>query len=362
VATTAGSVGTPASTAGGNSAACDPNTGNLWTVVKSGDDGFMVGARHQRSRQQRSMSTAFFSLAAQPLFFIPALDGVPALVGLAGQRWLAVDHYVLFIADDGRRLQRRIRRGLSRHQSARRRDVGFGDGHARRVSRGSALCRRWRVRSRVDPLQQRVSGRGQFAPRLPDLAEVVTDLSLRAGLTAGQIDVTQLTDQVDGYIIANQVSVKDALALLMPAYYFDAAEDQGKIKFVKRGGDIAVVIPDDDLGAHPSDEEGSDLYETTRVMDEELPSTLSVNYVLAATKYSPASKYARRLVGYSGDEQRLEFAMVFSDQKALQIAHVNLHDQWVSRLSRKLSLGMKYAYLMPTDLIGVSGYVCASRR
>jgi hypothetical protein len=176
-------------------------------------------------------------------------------------------------------------------------------------------------------------------------------------LTAGQIDVTQLTDQVDGYNIANQVSVKDALALLMPAYYFDAAEDQGKIKFVKRGGGLAVVIPDNDLGAHPSDEEGSDLYETTRVMDEELPSTLSVNYVLAATKYSPASKYARRLVGYSGDEQRLEFAMVFSDEKALQIAHVNLHDQWVSRLSRKLTLGMKYAYLMPTDLIGVSGYV-----
>jgi hypothetical protein len=188
------------------------------------------------------------------------------------------------------------------------------------------------------------------------LAEVVTDLSLRAGLTADQIDVTQLTDQVDGYIIANQVSVKDALALLMPAYYFDASEDQGQIKFVKRGGDIVVEIPDDDLGAHPSGEDGADLYETTRVMDEELPSTLSVNYVLAATKYSPASKYARRLVGYSGDEQRMEFAMVFTDEKALQIAHVNLHDQWISRLTRKLTLGLKYAYLMPTDIIGVSGY------
>jgi hypothetical protein len=185
---------------------------------------------------------------------------------------------------------------------------------------------------------------------------VVTDLSLRAGLTAADIDVTQLTDTVDGYILANQVSIKDALTSLMPCYYFDAVEDQGVLRFIKRGGDIVVEIPDDDLGAQGSDEDVPDLYETTRAMDEELPHTLSVTYVLAATKYSPATKYARRLIGYSGDEARIEMPMVFTDAKATEIAAVNLHDQWVSRISYKLSLGRKYAYLMPTDVIGVQGY------
>jgi hypothetical protein len=101
VATTSADVGTPASTAGGNAAACDPNTGNLWTVVKSGDT--VSWSVHDTGGiiNTASMSTVFFSLAAQPLFFIPGLDGVPALVGLAGQRWLAVDHYVLFIAATG---------------------------------------------------------------------------------------------------------------------------------------------------------------------------------------------------------------------------------------------------------------------
>jgi hypothetical protein len=142
----------------------------------------------------------------------------------------------------------------------------------------------------------------------------------------------------------------------MPAYYFDAVEDQGKIRFIKRGGDIAVEIPDDDLGAHGSGEESPGHYDTNRDDDEHLPRTFSVNYVLAATKYSPATKYARRLVGNSGDEARLEMPMVFTDQKAAEIAAVNLHDQWIGRVTYRLQLGRKYAYLMPTDLVGVQGY------
>jgi hypothetical protein len=48
--------------------------------------------------------------------------------------------------------------------------------------------------------------------------------------------------------------------------------------------------------------------------------------------------------------------MVFTDQKAAEIAAVNLHDQWIGRVTYRLQLGRKYAYLMPTDLVGVQGY------
>jgi hypothetical protein len=210
------------------------------------------------------------------------------------------------------------------------------------------------ITSGGDILKVRIGG--VLDPQGELLSDVVSDLCIRAGLTAGQIDVTQLTDTVDGYAIANQMSVADAIKPLMTVYFFDAAEDQGKIKFVKRGGDIAEEIPDDDLGAHASDEDKSDLFETTKISDEELPQTLSVNYILEATKYSQASKYARKLVGFSGDEQRLDFAMVLTDQKAQEVANVNLHNAWVSRITRELSLGRKYSHLMPTDIIGVSGY------
>jgi hypothetical protein len=200
-------------------------------------------------------------------------------------------------------------------------------------------------------------GGGTLAYNYQTLAQVVTDLSIRAGLTADEIDVTQLTDQVDGYTIANQVDVKSAITTLMPAYYFDAVEDQGKIVFVKRGGPIAAEIDDDDLGAHPSDVlEPQDLLTTTRAMDEELPGTFNVNYVLAATNYSPATKYQRKLTGNSQSEQTMELPMVLTDQKAQEIASVNLHDAWISRIVYGFSLPRKYAYLMPTDIVGIQGY------
>jgi hypothetical protein len=359
-------LGTPASTAGGTSSAVDPSTGYLWSVKRA--SGTVAYSVFSPSALVASGTAAasFSSLARQPLLF------TGGNVYVVGQRWLSIVHWAWWNSDGAFQAQfdatheddSPLYVGINVPNAAWFNDAtntvtivqenlyyGTTVGSSPDMVNGHAL-------SMVGYLAGAGTTTGTGTIGYQNLPAILTDLSERAGLSADQIDVSDpgLDVQVDGYIIANQVSVKDAISLLMPAYYFDAAEDQGKIKFVKRGGDIAVVIPDDDLGAHPSDQEGSDLYETTRVMDEELPSTLSVNYVLAATKYSPASKYARRLVGYSGDEQRMEFAMVFTDEKALHIAHVNLHDQWISRLRRKLSLGLEYAYLMPTDLIGVGGY------
>jgi hypothetical protein len=358
VATTSGSVGAPASTAGGNAAACDPNTGFLWTVVRS--DYTVSWSLHDTSGvvNSDSMSMAFFSLAAQPLFFIPALDGVPALVGIAGQRWLAVDHYVLFIAETGVVYNGEfdgVYHGTNpldavMWDSAMGTLVGFREGGFFSIGSGPDPAL-------IPYAPVYMSGASASLSYLT-LAEVVTDLSLRAGLTVDDIDVSQLTDQVDGYTIANQVTVKDAIAALMPAYFFDAVESQGKIKFVKRGGGIAAEIPDEDLGAHPSgeDAEAKERYHTIRVMDDELPRTLSVTYVLAATKYSPDTKYSRRLVGYSGDAATHDFAMVFTGEKAQQIADVVLHSMWVERLTYKFSLPRKYGFLEPTDIVGIDGY------
>lgn len=194
--------------------------------------------------------------------------------------------------------------------------------------------------------------------RYQNLQEVVTDLCLRAGLTSGDFDVTDLQAQVDGYTIAAQTSIKDAIQKLMPAYYFDAVESQGVLKFVARGASMIVEIPDNDLGAYESGSENPmNLLTTTRIMDEELPETYTVNYLLAATNYQPANQYARRLVGHSGNESSTTFPMVFTDTKGAEVANVILYDQWVSRVSFAFTLPLKYAYLEPTDIIGISGFV-----
>jgi hypothetical protein len=76
---------------------------------------------------------------------------------------------------------------------------------------------------------------------------VVTSLCARVGLTAADLDVTELTDEVHGFGIARQISVRGALEMLAAAYTFDAVESDHQLKFKKRGREPSRVIPERDL-------------------------------------------------------------------------------------------------------------------
>ena len=79
------------------------------------------------------------------------------------------------------------------------------------------------------------------------LADIVTALCLRAGLTEADLDVSELTDGVRGYALARQVSVRGALEMLAAAYTFDAVESDHQLKFKKRGREPSRVISEQDL-------------------------------------------------------------------------------------------------------------------
>lgn len=187
------------------------------------------------------------------------------------------------------------------------------------------------------------------------LSEIVSDLCQRAGVTS--YDVSELTDMVDGYAIAKQTDVRAAIDALRSAYYFDAVESAGVVKFVKRGGTTITEIADEDLCAHAPGAEPGDPLKTVRLQEIELPRSVTVNYLQAATDYSAATKTAKRLTGYSEDQTTLEMPLVLSDTKAQEVAEVNLHAAWAQRLQYEFSTSRKYAHLEPTDLVRVKGYV-----
>ncbi len=189
------------------------------------------------------------------------------------------------------------------------------------------------------------------------LSDIVLDLCQRAGLAADEVDVTALqTDMVDGYSIAQQTTVRGAIQVLQPAFYFDVVESDGVAKFVKRGGASVVTIPDADLGAHrPGSDPDKDLILIKRQMEDELPSALTVKYLNRNADYEVYTKQARRLVGGSGDEQTFELPIVMADEKAMGVAETNLHKAWVGRKTFAFNLPLKYTYLEPTDIITIKG-------
>lgn len=56
------------------------------------------------------------------------------------------------------------------------------------------------------------------------LSSIVTDICDRVGLATGDIDVSGLTDEVEGYTIGQQITARAAIDGLQAAFYFDAVE------------------------------------------------------------------------------------------------------------------------------------------
>lgn len=182
------------------------------------------------------------------------------------------------------------------------------------------------------------------------LSDIVEDISLRAGLTAEQLNTTALTDVVAGFQIASQIPARNAITPLSQAFKFDAVESGGAIKFVKRGSTPVVRITRDHLGA--GEETSADAFaEHTRSQETELPATVNVAYAAIVADYETGTQTARRRVTSSQQVLGVELPIVLTDQQASDIAAVLLYDLWTARTERRLQLTRYWSQLEPTDVI-----------
>jgi len=345
--------------------AVDPNTGYVWTErLESGTLNAAINDPVSETQlQSHVLSTEAFSLAdggasgSSPYVFSPTR------VVLLGYKWLATDYFIEFspagvflsyitgvfhgVADisGGWYNPTTSRTWIVREYAWANKSTGLTDDLAHMAIRdANGEANGFYLGDR----DSTITAEGQ------PLDEVVAELSEMAGLSASEIDVTALaSDTVDGYAIATQTTVREAITALMPAYFFDGVESGGKVKFVKRGGASAVTIPDGDIGAYEDGSQPVAPQEITRAIENHLPRRLTISYLLAATNYSQATKYAARLTGSSQEESAMDFPLVMSDTKAQEVAEVNLHGMWVARLGYQFTLPYEYAYLEPTDVVTI---------
>lgn len=182
------------------------------------------------------------------------------------------------------------------------------------------------------------------------LSEIVEDICVRAGLGTTDIDVTQLTDMVDGYIVPRQMTARAAIEPLQQAYYFDAVESESKIKFVKRGSSTTTTIPMDDRAAHVAGQDMPAHLEITRAFETELPIQCDVEYPDIDADHQIGNQYDRRITKDTKHRINLQLAIVMGATKAKQIASTALYEAWqTNRL--KWTTSRKYAHLEPTDIV-----------
>ena len=185
------------------------------------------------------------------------------------------------------------------------------------------------------------------------LSEIVADICARAGLDSGQIDVTALTDEVQGYRIAGQMPARAAIDPLRQAFYFDGVENGDQIVFVKRGGSAVATITADDLGAGEGDAETA-LVVPVRGQETELPAEVRVAYMVREADYQTGTQQSIRVTTGSQQKTGVELPIVMTDQKAAEVADVLMYDAWVGRVQRKFSTTRKFTKYLPTDVATVN--------
>lgn len=182
------------------------------------------------------------------------------------------------------------------------------------------------------------------------LSTIVSAICVRAGLTAADIDVTQLTDLVDGYIVGRQMTARAAIEPLQQAYFFDAVESDDKIKFVKRAGSIAATLPLAERAAHEDGQDTPDHLGITRAFELELPAECDVEYPDVDADHLTGNQYDRRTTKDSKQKINLQLPIVMTGSRAKQIARVSLYQAWLNH-SYRWTTTRKYAYLEPTDVV-----------
>ncbi len=184
------------------------------------------------------------------------------------------------------------------------------------------------------------------------LSEIVRDLCLRAGLSNADIDVTSLTDEVSGYVVSERKSLREMISVLQTAFFFDAVESGGVLRFVKRGGGTIVAVDANDLGAAEGDGDRARI-RIERAQDVELPISIDVVHLDEARDYQSSTVTGRRQLGTSRSVTTFSLPLILSVEEAQTIAQRALREIWQGRVTLEAKLPTRAIRIDPTDMIEV---------
>jgi len=171
--------------------------------------------------------------------------------------------------------------------------------------------------------------------------------ALCADANFSDFDVSNLNGLVTGFAVTDTMSVRDALAPLSVAYFFDGVESEGLVKFVMRGRPSAAPFSETDIAL--GDGDSSFGFTFDRAQETDLPNASRICYLDAEADYRQAVAEARRLVTLSDRVATSSLPLVLDQGQATGIGQRLLQDAWVMRESAKFALAPSQIALDPTD-------------
>jgi hypothetical protein len=184
------------------------------------------------------------------------------------------------------------------------------------------------------------------------LSNVIVDICQRAGYDPSEIDVSLITGTVDGFVLSNRSTARSMIEELQKAFLFEGIESGSTIKFVPINQVSSVSINIDELLPMGSGQDAKYL-EIGRIDTNELPKTLSINYIAKTADYQQGTQEAIRQIADSGEAETVSVAVVMDNDVARQLVEKMLYIRWTKSVSFSFSLPIKYLRLEPSDVISL---------
>ena len=104
------------------------------------------------------------------------------------------------------------------------------------------------------------------------LSDIVDDICEISGLDPNtEIDTTDLTTLVHGFVANEGMRARAALQVLMEGYFFSAVESDGILKFINKGGSVVDAILAADLAAYTAESQRPQQLVTIRTEELSMP-------------------------------------------------------------------------------------------
>jgi hypothetical protein len=179
------------------------------------------------------------------------------------------------------------------------------------------------------------------------LGSIVADLCDRSGLTYPQYDVSQLTDLVDGYVVATVGGANSFISPLSQAYFFDPSEWDAKLRFIKRGGSAVFSLGPDDMA-----ERDGPAIEIERVQEPELLRKTTIAYIDPKAGFTPATQVAERRAAtvQAKGESAIELPVAMTSEDAARAADKRIKVAWGEPEKFIFNWPYRFVQYTPTDV------------
>lgn len=187
------------------------------------------------------------------------------------------------------------------------------------------------------------------------LGKIVSDIWLRSGGAASEIDVAELTDCVPGYTLARDLTGRGAIEPLRNAYFFDGVESGDKLRFPKLGKLHVALLDLGDLWARPfsaGENEAPAAYEMEHIEPLDVPREVTIKYLDQSADYDPGLQRAARHVGNSAiAPANIELPIVLDNDYAAQVAWTTLMRMHGAKNPVRFATTHAHAQLEPSDAV-----------